>query len=367
MISIIIPVYNAEKTIERCIISVLQQSFSDFELILINDGSQDESEKICQTFKNFDKRILYIKKENGGVSSARNKGISVARGDYITFVDSDDYIEKDYLQHLMMNSNSDLVLSGFNSSEGIIYVPKATEINELNQSEFIPQIVSHEYLLYTPWSKLFKRNILVEENINFDESLRLYEDTIFVLTYLSYCRTVSVIPYSDYQYIGVWGGISKYTLSQLEVEYRCKVEYDVLTRLETSFNCYIDKQYRCFAINYLDNLYAKFTDRYCVDLYRRYHSEEETRVFLNNIYYFPTYGAIYKLRNTIMGLCCKDAINILKNLHHFFNISSKELNFRKISERFIYILIKEGHLKTTFLLLKGSLLLKSIFKDGKKQ
>lgn len=129
MISIIIPVYNSEKTLKRCVDSILNQTFNrDIEILLVNDGSKDSSESICLEYQNNDKRIKYFKKENGGVSSARNLGIYEAKGEYIAFVDSDDYVEPN-MYEIMLNKiskdGSDIVICGYNE----IYSDTQRKIN----------------------------------------------------------------------------------------------------------------------------------------------------------------------------------------------------------------------------------------------
>lgn len=367
LVSIIVPIYNAECSLEQCIQSLIRQSYSDFELILVNDGSKDESEEICMRYQRIDQRILYVKKENGGVSSARNQGLSLAKGEYVTFVDSDDYVEDGFLENLMNYSDRDLVLSGFNSSEGISFVPDEIEVDNENRSVAIPSFVSDPYILYTPWAKLFKKQIIIDANIHFDESLRLYEDTIFVLTYLTHCKKVCSIPYAGYKYIGTWGGgTSKYRLSQKEIEYRCKVEYEALSNIEKVFDCHIDKKSRCFAINYFDDLYNKCTDKYCLELYEQYHTESETKEFLNNQYYFPTYEAIYKLKSNCEMRSFIDVKKLLEDLHHFFTIPVNNLNFKKVDEKCLYKLVKNGQLRTAYWFLRMESFIKKIINHGKK-
>ena len=110
LISIIIPVYNVEEYIEQCIQSVINQTYKKLEIILIDDGSLDKSGKICDAYADRDKRIIVIHKENGGLSDARNKGIDIASGEYITFVDSDDYVEDSFIEDLyttLINNNAE--------------------------------------------------------------------------------------------------------------------------------------------------------------------------------------------------------------------------------------------------------------------
>ena len=125
-ISIIIPVYNTEKYLRRCIESVLSQSFTDFELILVDDGSKDSSPQICDEYASQDKRVRVIHKVNGGVSAARNDGLDIAKGEYVTFIDSDDWVEREYLQSLYDKRSLDFVIGNFiNEPSG-----KKRKINE---------------------------------------------------------------------------------------------------------------------------------------------------------------------------------------------------------------------------------------------
>ncbi len=110
-ISVIVPAYNAEKTLHRCVDSILAQTFEDFELILVDDGSKDSSGRICDEYAAKDSRIRVVHKSNGGVSSARNAGLDIASGEYVAFIDSDDYIDNDYLLSFT-RYNADLIVSG---------------------------------------------------------------------------------------------------------------------------------------------------------------------------------------------------------------------------------------------------------------
>ena len=113
-ISIIIPIYNSEKYLTHCLDSILKQTYQDFEVILVNDGSTDNSAKICDNYTITDARFKVIHKQNQGVSIARNTGISYAKGEYISFIDSDDWIENDYLKNMInvADSSSDIIISG---------------------------------------------------------------------------------------------------------------------------------------------------------------------------------------------------------------------------------------------------------------
>lgn len=193
IISIIIPVYNAEATLERCIQKIIEQSYPNWELLLVDDGSTDNSRVICNEASLKDKRIISIHKENGGVSSARNIGIEKASGEWITFCDSDDYVGPYWLQNFVE-------LIGRKDSSELLFVQK---INIFRQGIFDSVyyenkqgfISSSEFLLGHfgfVWNKIFKREILERHHIRFDENVKLLEDELFVLQYLAQINTIYI-------------------------------------------------------------------------------------------------------------------------------------------------------------------------------
>ena len=194
-ISVIIPVYKCEKHLSQCIESVLNQTFQDFELILVDDGSPDSSPRICDEYAQKDKRIQVIHKINGGVSSARNEGLKVAQGEYINFIDSDDYIDSEMLECLYKLAKehlADIVVSGLimekwedNQIIGSnVYKIKKNRIYTAKQlledwgKEF-PAIC-----MCGPWCKLYKNTIIKKYNVVFDINLNCGEDTYFNLDIL---------------------------------------------------------------------------------------------------------------------------------------------------------------------------------------
>ena len=200
MISIIVPVYNVEHYIKRCITSILAQTFLDYELWLIDDGSTDNSGKICDDYSNKDTRIRVIHKPNGGASSARNVGIDNATGQYITFIDSDDYIEDQYLQNLYNESNFELVISDFTYEHFESYPPKLESDKLRTKNEIIEHIRKYSNYYEFVVSKLFKTQILNDKDIRFNERLKAGEDMTFIYNYLEHIKTISVIPKEDYHY-----------------------------------------------------------------------------------------------------------------------------------------------------------------------
>ena len=146
LVSVIIPVFNAETYLERCIKSVVNQTYKNLEIILINDGSIDRSKEICESWKKRDSRIFIINKKNTGVSDSRNQGIKEANGKFITFVDSDDYLEINMIEYLSKSieeDKSDIAICGFNyfNDKKIISKTKKTKKNILDKDKFIEEIL----------------------------------------------------------------------------------------------------------------------------------------------------------------------------------------------------------------------------------
>jgi glycosyltransferase involved in cell wall biosynthesis len=203
MITIIIPVYNVEKYLAKCIDSILSQTFTDWELILIDDGSKDKSGKICDEYSCKDKRIKVFHKKNEGVSKARNKGIELAKGEYICFIDSDDWIESTYLKDFKIEQQYDFYFSGalYDTYNKVYSYKKYTEKYCKNKSEikaefFKQDLFSNGY----PWGKLYKTQIIKDNKLRFNESLAINEDHIFVFQYFSCIKTLYIANTAGYHY-----------------------------------------------------------------------------------------------------------------------------------------------------------------------
>ncbi len=185
MVSVIVPIYNSEKYLKRCVDSILSQTFSDFELLLVDDGSTDGSGSICDEYSAKDSRVRVFHKENGGVSSARNLGLDNARGEWITFVDSDDYLEKSFLAELSEFEDVDFVISGGRFiNKGRNYAPQS--ISKMKVEDDLPFMDEQLMQIYlrTPWAKLYKHSIILQNNLRFDSCLYIGEDTEFNLRYM---------------------------------------------------------------------------------------------------------------------------------------------------------------------------------------
>lgn len=229
-ISIIIPVYNTEKYLHRCVDSILAQTFPDFELLLIDDGSKDSSGKICDEYVNKDSRIRVFHKENGGVSSARNLGILNSLGGYLTFVDSDDYVSVDYLQYLMPQKDEDLVMD---SSDGRSSSFKDEFYNDI---EAVKTALSGWQILWAV-GKVFKKEIIFKHNLFVDESLFQGEDTLYNLNYLRYVSSLRTSSSKGYYYtMDVEGSLSKISPKFSDSIYKAMKVYEIGKQLSEKYN-----------------------------------------------------------------------------------------------------------------------------------
>ena len=203
-ISIIVPVYNREEYLKKCIDSIVSQSYKNLEIILVDDGSTDSSLSVCREYENADSRIIVISKENGGVSSARNAGLDSATGDFIGFVDSDDYIEEDMYERLIQpyfNSETDLVCCGMFYPEQ--RRPKAeTEYSADEACALMFDIENkNAYIKTYCCNKLYKASIIKNNSLCFDTGLVIAEDHKFNFDYIINCKRVCVIPFALYHYV----------------------------------------------------------------------------------------------------------------------------------------------------------------------
>lgn len=199
LISVIVPVYNTEKYLPRCLDSILSQSFTDFELILIDDGSKDGSGVICNAYASKDDRIRVFHKENGGVSSARNLGIDNSKGEWLYFADSDDELLPNGLQTLVncIDNDVDVVMGGyekFNEEGDLLESVQDRAVVTLDKKKSLSSLYHGHTMFYSAlsytWLRLFRKKIIDYHRIRFDETLSNKEDTLFITEYL--CKSNGV-------------------------------------------------------------------------------------------------------------------------------------------------------------------------------
>lgn len=202
-VSVIIPVFNVEKHIGTCVESVLHQTFSDFELVLVDDGSTDNSGRIIDGYTEIDSRVLAFHKNNSGASATRNYGLSQARGRWIVFVDSDDYVGEKYLEDLINNAESDcLVIQGLTKvSDGDILGDLQFRDDLYEGKDIIKLFDSKDFFdRGFPVSKVFDKNVINAYDIKFNANIHYSEDLIFTLEYVRYARKVITMSGSNYYY-----------------------------------------------------------------------------------------------------------------------------------------------------------------------
>lgn len=260
-VSIIVPVYNTEQYLSRCIDSILAQTFDDFELILVNDGSTDNSGKICEEYAQKDNRIKVIHKENGGVSSARNLGLDEAKGEWITFIDSDDYISDTYLSDFPKNEMNDMEICGIVSFNGQMFISSQQETNYSGKklAQFYEELFCYRANT-SPCAKIIKREVIKTNNIYFDTNMKLTEDTLFILNLLNFINAIQIISNTNYYYNAPSNIILKYNITLKQIKYNLDCLIKSAKKLDERYsfnlNCIIDPiknfQFGCFK-NLLTN------------------------------------------------------------------------------------------------------------------
>lgn len=239
-IAIIVPVYNTEKYIQKCISSILEQSYPYFQLILIDDGSTDNSLKICKQNQNNDARILVHSQRNSGVSVARNKGIELCASPYLCFVDSDDYLDTDYLANFVegISPNIDMVFQGINrcfSSHIEKIVPDRKEYTRKELLDGISDINQFSIFGYI-CTKLYKTEIIKRHQLLFNKNISISEDRIFALEYLEHCNGLSTINRSAYNYIMHSNGLTAHKHTYQDIKNAADINLECALHLLTLLN-----------------------------------------------------------------------------------------------------------------------------------
>lgn len=203
-ISIIVPVYNSERWLRRCVDSILNQTFTDFELLLIDDGSTDGSGAICDDYALEDTRIRVFHKVNGGVSSARNVGLANARGEWIAFCDADDYVYPDWLANFKLHEGKqyDLLTQGLKTDKPFSGINNQTEsgFNYIGDPIGYLNKACEYYIVGYNVIKAFKKDLIIEYGLKFNENLWFREDEVFLLHYISHCKKIRSLKGASYLY-----------------------------------------------------------------------------------------------------------------------------------------------------------------------
>lgn len=255
-VSVIIPVYNVEKYIKRCLESIERQTLKDFELVIINDGSQDDSQKIIDEFT--EKKTCEVQcliKKNEGQAAARNKGIKMAHGEYIAFVDSDDYLEDDYLETLYnaaQENGSQVVVCGYYQVDERGKMLRKVQITNKNVAPYERAGMS------VVWGKLFERKFLIENNFEFQEGGKIFEDVPYAICTKFQSENPIAIKYCGYYYVQRVGS----TMNSTTVKSN-RFPYEKMTEAIESSNIKVSTEIKKKLEFEVLHFWAGFLFRYC--------------------------------------------------------------------------------------------------------
>ena len=316
MISVIVPVYNVEKYLNKCIKSILNQSYTEYEIILVDDGSTDSSGEICDKYS-FNSKVKVIHKENGGLSDARNVGIDLAKGDFITFVDSDDWVDSDYLKILINTQilfNSDIVISGlidYFGNENIKPEYSNFSIN-LSKEECFKKILLQDDIDVNATAKLYRKSLF--SKIRYVKG-QLYEDINIIDKIIENADNITYTKYKGYFYLQrqgsiMYGNFTKERLSLLEaterliklmeMKYPNNVPYAIRRYVYCNFHLLgrsiLDDSNLEYSVIFRNNI-IKYTK---IILFTKLYSKKEKLALISLFLGLNTYGKIwdfYKKRN----------------------------------------------------------------------
>ncbi len=227
-ISVIVPVYNVKEFLNECVESILVQTFENFEILLIDDGSTDGSEKLCDELKTRDKRIRVFHQKNAGLSAARNFGIKEAKGKYLAFVDSDDSVKPAFLKNLhdsLKNDDSDIAVCGYDKD-----IPEKITLS--GKDACIRLLTKQENLDILAWNKLYKKSLFLENKIFYPEG-KIHEDNLTTYKLYSKVKKVSFVPESLYKYRKRSGSITDKNKKEFHLEMRELAAHEAIDYLKS--------------------------------------------------------------------------------------------------------------------------------------
>lgn len=318
-ISVVIPIYNAESSLDRCIQSIVSQTYTNIELILVNDGSTDNSLGICNNYATTDPRIVVISQKNSGVSSARNRGIETARNEWITFIDADDYIDNKYIESLAQCANhtnhNTLIIQGHKKISKGELADKVVFPNILLQGTELQSVFEkHKIIEYgQPWAKLYNRNLLIEKNIRFNKQISYSEDMLFMLEYILHCNSIKYIEGAYYNYI-VDTSILSQRYNSFESEYNLFLSYiSLINQISTKFSFKIPQNtllngglilMRCLYTMYI-NKYDRNTRMTNIKQIRKRHKQFIKEYYKPKLSLFKIVKSILLLNPVLFDIICK--------------------------------------------------------------
>ena len=321
-ISIVVPVYNVEKKLNKCLYSLTQQTFTDFEVVLVDDGSSDSSASICDEYADKDSRFRVIHQKNQGVSCARNNGIASSNGKYVTFIDSDDYVSEEFLEELyrcIVDNNSDIAMCNF------------FQIDDGTTEKFMNHEFSNntcldrngiENILYNNvfynknttgyfclWNKIFRKDLLLDNNITMDTEMSFGEDMLFFMTCLRFCRNIAFTDKALYYYYqGETGLFLRYRRNLIDDLIKC---YTSLLKQTKPEQCDIIGQLSlCIK-------YKRYIDRYIKGIIDN--EPRDKRKLIRDVYMREEVRQLYSIFISLDETNCND-----------YNINIYELRLPKL-------------------------------------
>lgn len=242
LISVIVPVYNSSQYLRESLNSVVNQTVKNIEVILVNDGSTDESLKICEEFRELDSRVIILNQKNSGVCSARNHGFDISKGEYIIFVDSDDILELDLLEtllNLILEYKTDIAMCGVKMiypNNRTIQPEENLEIEIFEKKEAIYKFLNKEFTNYGLWTKLFKKEIL--NNISFDVNKKIGEDKFYFFEALLNSNSIATQNINKYNYFKRINSATmrKFNLNNFDVLYFSKKIENIIEKLYPEYH-----------------------------------------------------------------------------------------------------------------------------------
>ncbi len=251
LVSIIVPVYNGERTIERCLRSIQNQSYKNIEILVVNDGSTDHTEKVAQKYAAGDKRFRYIKKENSGVSHSRNVGIAAARGEFLQFVDGDDWLVKQATEEFVKTAltfGCEMVVSDYLRVRGKRFYTKG----HIEGGPVITRMKYAEYMMEAPanfyfgvlWNKFYRADIVRRFGLSCSPELDWCEDFRFNLEYLQYVGKVGVVTRPLYYYVKTKGSLVDTQVNFQQTIRTKRVLFDYYKELYKAIDLYEENRLR---------------------------------------------------------------------------------------------------------------------------
>ena len=331
LVSIIVPVFNSGNYLSACIDSILVQSYQDFELILVDDGSTDDSGAICDDYQGKDNRIKVFHTHNHGVSHARNYGINEAVGEYLTFIDSDDFIDANYLESYIKYKEYDCVIGSYQTFP-VVHKRTHKEMDFDTSDKDLTSLC--EYIAKidgTSCCKLYRHSIIKENHIRFNEQMRFSEDTDFCLRLFRYAKTIKTISDNSYHYrVAASNQVErKYRLSKEEINHNLSILLEDYQELEKIWNAPVDhSNFRIGVACYpIENIYSLQSDEEYYGLYYKFYYRADKEKFYKDPICSPYVRTITAIKDHYTLGERKKGIRLMKDFASFYGKEMGKISY----------------------------------------